>query len=176
MAIFRNCLTPTTLARAKHIRLAAFDVDGIMSDGTLAYTDSGSETKVFHVLDGQGLKSLASAGVALAIVSARQSSVVQRRAEELGILHLIQGSKDKLASLTSLAISLNLQLAQCAFMGDDVADVRALRACGFACSVPRAPLLVRQSAHYVTRRQGGAGAVRELCDLLARARARARIQ
>lgn len=170
MAVFRNCVTPTTLARAKRVHLAAFDVDGVMSDGTLAYTDSGSETKVFHALDGQGLKALAASGLALAIISARRSPVVQRRAEELGIRHLIQGAADKLASLSSLAAHLSLELAQCAFMGDDLVDLGALQACGFACSVPEAPLLIRQNAHYVTQRKGGAGAVREFCELLVRAR------
>jgi 3-deoxy-D-manno-octulosonate 8-phosphate phosphatase (KDO 8-P phosphatase) len=170
MAIFRNCLTPTTLARARHIRLAAFDSDGVMSDGTLAYTDSGSETKIFHTLDGQGLKSLASSGISLALISARRSPILQRRAEELGIQHVVQGAADKLASLSSLATHLGFGLAQCAFMGDDLADLGALQACGFAFSVPNAPLSVRQTAHYVTRREGGLGAVREVCELLVRVR------
>jgi 3-deoxy-D-manno-octulosonate 8-phosphate phosphatase (KDO 8-P phosphatase) len=169
MVAFRNSVTPTILRQARHVRLAAFDVDGVMSDGTLAYADNGSEIKVFHALDGKGLKSLASAGVGLAIVSARQSPAVQRRADELGIAHVIQGATDKLASLASLANKLNLSLTQCAFMGDDLADLQTLQACGLACSVPGAPLLVRQHAHYVTRRSGGAGAVREFCELLLRA-------
>lgn len=170
MPIFRNYITPTTLTLAKNVRLAALDVDGVMSDGTLAYADSGSETKVFHTADGQGLKSLASAGTILAVISARHSEVVLRRTNELGIAHLVQACSDKLAALTALARSLNLEMAQCAFMGDDLADLHAMKACGFACSVPHAPLVVRQWAHYVTRRNGGGGAVREFCELLLRAR------
>jgi 3-deoxy-D-manno-octulosonate 8-phosphate phosphatase (KDO 8-P phosphatase) len=169
VAAFRNSVTPTILQKARRIRLAAFDVDGVMSDGTLAYADSESEIKLFHTLDGQGLKLLAPAGIALAIVSARQSAAVQRRADELGITRLIQGAKDKLASMIFFASELNISLTQCAFMGDDLADLQALQACGLACSVPAAPLIMQCNAHYVTRRSGGAGAVREFCDLLLRA-------
>jgi 3-deoxy-D-manno-octulosonate 8-phosphate phosphatase (KDO 8-P phosphatase) len=174
MSAFRSSITPAIVRQAQRIRLAAFDIDGVMSDGTLAYTDSGSETKAFHTLDGHGLKALTSEGMTVAIITARSNPVVQRRAEELRIGHVMQGSVDKLASLTVLVQRLDLSLSQCAFMGDDCADLRALQACGLACSVPHAPLVVRQSAHYVTRRAGGAGAVREFCDLLLRARRGAR--
>jgi 3-deoxy-D-manno-octulosonate 8-phosphate phosphatase (KDO 8-P phosphatase) len=176
MAALRSSVTPTIVRRARRIRLAAFDIDGVLSDGTLAYADSGSEIKAFHSLDGQGLKLLQAAGINLAIVSARQTPIVQRRAHELGIERLVQGTSNKLAALTTLAGELRVSLAECAYMGDDVADLGALRACGLACSVPQAPLRVRQEVHYVTRRSGGAGAVREWCELLLRARQNAGAQ
>ncbi len=171
MADFRNSVTPIIIRQARNIRLAAFDVDGTMTDGTLAYADNGSEIKMFNALDGHGLKALAGLGITTAILSARRSATVQRRAEELSIPHVVQGATDKLAALRALAQTLGLSLAQCAFMGDDLADLEALRHCGLACSVSRAPLAVRENAHYVARSTGG-GAVREFCELLSRAQHR----
>jgi 3-deoxy-D-manno-octulosonate 8-phosphate phosphatase (KDO 8-P phosphatase) len=170
MAALRSSITPNIARCMRRIRLAAFDIDGVMSDGTLAYADDGSEAKGFNSLDGQGLKLLQQAGIAVAIVSARTSPVVARRAQELAIEHLVQGSNDKLQALGALAQRLGVALAQCAYMGDDLADAKALQSCGFACSVAQAPLRIREQAHYVTRRPGGEGAVREICDLLLRAR------
>jgi 3-deoxy-D-manno-octulosonate 8-phosphate phosphatase (KDO 8-P phosphatase) len=147
----------------------AFDVDGVMTDGALHFLDSGEEIKVFNVLDGHGVKMLAESGVQLAIVSARRSRAVERRAQSLGIGHLYQGAENKLETLTVLARSRNLALSDCGFMGDDLLDLPALGRVGFAASVPNAPSFVRERVHYVANVPGGRGAVREVCEFIMRA-------
>ena len=152
--------------KAKAIRLAIFDVDGVLTDGGLHYSDSGEETKIFDVRDGHGMKMLQASGVALAIITSRSSRCVARRAENLGIDHVFQGVEEKLATFETLAKRLALQPAQCAYMGDDWVDLPVLTRCGFAVSVPEAPAAVRQRVHYVTSAGGGRGAVREACELI----------
>jgi 3-deoxy-D-manno-octulosonate 8-phosphate phosphatase (KDO 8-P phosphatase) len=156
-------------SRAKAIRLAVFDVDGILTDGGLYYTDSGEELKVFDVRDGHGMKMLQSSGIGLAIITSRTSSCVTRRAENLGIDHVFQGVEDKLTALRSLVKTLALDLDACAYMGDDWVDLPVLTRCGLALSVPEAPAAVRDRVHYVTRAGGGRGAVREACELIMQA-------
>jgi 3-deoxy-D-manno-octulosonate 8-phosphate phosphatase (KDO 8-P phosphatase) len=153
-------------ARARPVRLAIFDVDGVLTDGGLHYSDSGEETKVFDVRDGQGMKALQTSGVALAIITSRRSQCVARRAENLGIDLLFQGVEDKLSAFESLAARLGLAPAQVAYMGDDWVDLPVLRRCGLAVSVPEAPAAVRERVHYVTRAGGGRGAAREACELI----------
>ena len=155
--------------RARPIRLAIFDVDGVLTDGGLHYSDSGEETKVFDVRDGHGMKMLEASGVALAIITGRKSQCVARRAENLGIDLLFQGVENKLAAFQGLAAKLALEPAQCAFMGDDWIDLPVLTRCGLALSVPEAPAAVRQRVHYVTHAGGGRGAVREVCELIMQA-------
>ena len=155
--------------KAKAIRLAIFDVDGVLTDGGLHYSDSGEETKIFDVRDGHGMKMLQASGVALAIITSRSSRCVARRAENLGIDHVFQGVDDKLATLRALAQTLTLDLSACAYMGDDWIDLPVLTRCGLALSVPDAHAEVRSRAHYVTRAGGGRGAVREACELIMRA-------
>ncbi len=150
--------------RAKQVRLAAFDVDGVLTDGALYYTDAGEEFKAFNVQDGQGLKMLQESGVTIAIITSRSSKLVANRARNLGIEHLYQGVEDKLDAMNALLQRLGLSLDEAGYMGDDVIDLPLLRRCGFAASVPEAPALVRQHAHYVTRAGGGHGAVREFCE------------
>ena len=156
-------------SRARTIRLAAFDVDGVLTDGGLYYSDSGEEVKVFDVRDGHGLKMLQVSGVKLAIITSRTSQCVARRAENLGIDYLFQGVEDKLATLRSIIDRLSLDLSACAYMGDDWIDLPVLTRCGLALSVPDAHAEVRNRAHYVTRAGGGRGAVREACELIMRA-------
>jgi 3-deoxy-D-manno-octulosonate 8-phosphate phosphatase (KDO 8-P phosphatase) len=152
--------------RARQIRLAGFDVDGVLTDGRLYYTDSGEELKAFHVQDGHGIKMLQESGVAIAIITSRTSQLLAHRARNLGITHLYQGVEDKRVAMESLLAQLGLGWQAASYMGDDVLDLPLLRRCGFAASVPEAPALVRQHAHYVTRVGGGRGAVREFTELV----------
>jgi 3-deoxy-D-manno-octulosonate 8-phosphate phosphatase (KDO 8-P phosphatase) len=156
--------------RTRGLRLMAFDVDGVLTDGALYLTDGGEEMKRFHTLDGLGLKLLAGAGVEVALITGRSSRVVANRAAELGIRHLFQGADDKLAALEGLRAQLGLALSACGYMGDDLPDLPLLVRCGFAATVPDAPEAVRARAHYVSRRPGGRGAVREVCEVILAAR------
>ena len=156
----------TIYARAHRISLAIFDVDGVLTDGSLYLTDSGDEIKAFNTLDGHGLKMLRESGVELAIITGRTSRSVELRAKNLGIDLLFQGVADKGSAFSALLKSRNLETEAAAYMGDDVVDLPVMRRCGLALSVPNAPLLVRQHAHYVTRTGGGHGAVREACELI----------
>ena len=155
--------------KAKAIRLAIFDVDGVLTDGGLHYSDSGEETKIFDVRDGHGMKMLQSSGVALAIITSRSSRCVARRAENLGIDHVFQGVEDKVTAFQALAADLELDPLACAYMGDDWIDLPVLIRCGLALSVPEAPAVVRERVDYVTRAGGGRGAVREACELIMQA-------
>jgi 3-deoxy-D-manno-octulosonate 8-phosphate phosphatase (KDO 8-P phosphatase) len=148
------------------IRLIALDVDGIMTDGGLFFSDSGEEFKRFNSLDGHGLKMLRASGIELAIITGRTSRCVELRAANLGITHLYQGVENKLGAMQQLLQQLNLSLPAAAFMGDDVVDLPVMRRVGLAFTVPEAPQVVRDHAHYVTTRNGGHGAVREACELL----------
>ena len=156
-------------ARARAVRLAVFDVDGVMTDGTLYFGAQGEEFKAFNTLDGHGMKMLQSAGVATAILSGRSSEAVNRRAAELGIRHVVQGAQDKVNAFEKMRASLGLEASACAFVGDDLPDLAVMRLCGFAVAVANASEPVKSAAHYVTRAHGGRGAVREFCDLVLRA-------
>lgn len=152
--------------RIHPLRLVAFDVDGVMTDGGLFLSDSGEEIKRFNSLDGHGLKMLKASGVELAIITGRTSRCVELRAKNLGITHLYQGVEKKWEALQGLLDKLGIPPQAAAFMGDDVVDLPAMRRVGFAITVPAAPAAVRDHAHYVTRLAGGNGAVREACDLI----------
>lgn len=156
--------------RARSVRLAIFDVDGVMTDGTLYIGAQGEPLKAFNILDGHGLKMLQSAGIVTAIISGRSSEAVERRAAELAISHVVQGCADKVASFEALRVQLGVEAAACSFMGDDLPDLAVMQRCGFAVAVANAVEPVRKAAHYVTRASGGRGAVREFCDLLLGAR------
>jgi 3-deoxy-D-manno-octulosonate 8-phosphate phosphatase (KDO 8-P phosphatase) len=161
------------LARAARIRLAVFDVDGTLTDGRLYYGEDGRETKVFFVQDGLGLKRLQAHGVQVAIISARISHPVAMRAEELGIAHVYQGQGDKRACLLELLDALKLAPEQAAFIGDDLPDLPAMHIAGLAVAVANAHPWVIEQAHWTTRRAGGQGGARELCDLLLHAQGKA---
>lgn len=156
----------TLTERIKPIRLIAFDVDGVLTDGGLYLSDSGEEFKRFNSLDGHGLKMLKSSGMEIAIVTGRTSRCVELRAANLGITHLYQGVDDKLATMLSLLKEMRLAPEASAFMGDDVVDLPVMRRVGLALSVPGAAQVVRDHAHYVSQRAAGHGAVREVCELL----------
>lgn len=165
MAYLAN-LPSDVLARAANIRLAAFDVDGTLTDGRLWYSESGHETKVFHVHDGLGLKRLQAHGIHVAIISARISHPLALRAEELDITHVYQGQGDKRECLRQILEALKLQPEQAAFVGDDLPDLPAMNTCGLAVAVANAHPWVAERAHWQTRLGGGKGAVREVCDLI----------
>ncbi len=162
-------MTQDAIERARAIKLVAFDVDGIMTDGSLYLTDDGHEIKAFNSLDGHGLKMLKSTGIELAIITGRTSQLVIHRARNLGITHLHQGAHDKLTVYRQLLQDLNLSEAQTAYMGDDVVDLPVMRRSGLAITVPAAPDLLKAHSHYLTRREGGRGAVREACEFIMRA-------
>ncbi|MGB8857229.1 MAG: HAD-IIIA family hydrolase [Burkholderiales bacterium] len=159
----------TAADRAKLVRLAIFDVDGVLTDGTLLMNELGEEIKAFNTLDGHGLKMLQNSGVELAIITGRTSRSVEMRAKNLGINHLYQGAEHKLETLTTLLAALKLDASTVMFMGDDVVDLPAMRYCGFAACVPEAPHIVKQHSHYISRAGGGRGAVREVCEFIMQA-------
>jgi len=158
--------TPNTIKRVKKIQLMVFDVDGVLTDGQLYYGAQGEVMKVFHALDGHGLRLLKEGGIHVALVTGRQGDIVSRRGAELGIQHVKQGIRNKVEALESLANQLQLDMSQIGFMGDDLIDLSAMQMAGFAASVPNAPCYVAQAAHWVAKRPGGAGAARECCDLI----------
>ena len=153
-------------SRAARVRLAVFDVDGIMTDGTLYLDDDGRELKGFNSLDGHGMKMLAATGVRLAILTGRRSRCVELRAKNLGIELLWQGVEDKRAGFAEILAATGVTADETAYMGDDVIDLPVLIRCGFAVSVPDAHALVRRHVHYVTCAGAGRGAVREACELI----------
>lgn len=152
--------------RIQAIRLIAFDVDGILTDGGLYLTDSGEEFKRFNSLDGHGLKMLKASGVELAIITGRTSRCVELRAKNLGITRLYQGVEDKWGTMQVLLAELDLAADAAAYMGDDVVDLPVMRRVGLSITVPNAPQVVRDHAHYMAQREGGNGAVREACELI----------
>jgi 3-deoxy-D-manno-octulosonate 8-phosphate phosphatase (KDO 8-P phosphatase) len=154
------------LSRAKLIRLVAFDVDGVMTDGGLYLSDSGDEFKRFNSLDGHGIKMLRASGVEVAIITGRTSRCVESRAKNLGIAHVYQGVERKLEAMVDLLGKLNLPRDAAAYMGDDVVDLCVMRHVGLAIAVPDSPALVREYSNYVTKCSGGHGAVREACELI----------
>jgi 3-deoxy-D-manno-octulosonate 8-phosphate phosphatase (KDO 8-P phosphatase) len=158
--------------RAARVRLAVFDVDGVLTDGRLYYGAGGEELKVFHVHDGQGLKRLQAAGVTLAIISGRDSAAVTRRMQDLGIEHVFQGDEQKLPIFEQLLKRLDIAAEHCACVGDDLPDLPLLQRAGLAVAVANAQPAIKQAAHHVTTAHGGRGAAREVCDLILAAQGR----
>jgi len=154
------------LSRSKLIRLVAFDIDGVMTDGGLYFNDAGEEFKRFNSLDGHGLKMLKASGVEIAIITGRTSGCVTARAKNLGIEHVYQGIERKLDAMVDLLDKLKLSRDAAAYMGDDVVDLCVMRHVGLSISVPDSPQIVREHSDYVTQRRGGHGAVREACELI----------
>jgi 3-deoxy-D-manno-octulosonate 8-phosphate phosphatase (KDO 8-P phosphatase) len=157
------------LDRARAVRLMIFDVDGVLTDGRIYYTDSGQEMKAFSTLDGHGMRMLMASGLRVAILTGRRSDVVAHRARNLGIDIVMQGVQDKRSAFLELAASLDYADSQCGYMGDDVVDLPVLTRCGFAASTHEAPEIVRRNAHFVATQPAGAGAAREVCETIMRA-------
>lgn len=152
------------------MRLVAFDVDGVFTDGRFYLSDEGIETKAFHTQDGFGIRALLKAGLQVAVISGRRSGAVERRMNELGVQHVIQGNADKLSAFDALAGELGISERECVYVGDDLPDLPLLRRVGFAISVSNAHEDVKSECDYTTANAGGFGAVREVCDLILRAR------
>ena len=157
------------LERMRRLKLMVFDVDGVLTDGTLYYGEAGAELKAFNVRDGHGIKMLKESGVEVAILSARRSRAVDARAAELGLTLVEQGAGDKGHVFDDLIARARISADASGYMGDDLIDLPVLSRCGFAASVPDAPAVVRKRVHLVTRAPGGRGAVREVCELIMRA-------
>jgi 3-deoxy-D-manno-octulosonate 8-phosphate phosphatase (KDO 8-P phosphatase) len=152
--------------RGLGIKAAIFDVDGVLTDGSLYIGEHGEAFKAFHALDGQGLKLLAQGGIAPIVITGRDSLAVRRRVADLGLQHMRFGVADKLAAANELLPALALEWADVAMMGDDWPDLPLFAQAGFACAPPNAHAEVRAAAHHVTSARGGQGAARECCDLL----------
>lgn len=155
--------------RARAVRMLVFDVDGVLTDGSLFYGDDGQEYKAFNSRDGHGIKMLRDAGVEIGIITGRTSQVVLHRARNLGITRIFQGAGDKLIPYQELLAQTALAQEQVAYMGDDLVDLPVLRRCGLALTVPDAPDEVKARCHFVTRAGAGRGAAREACELILRA-------
>lgn len=159
-----------TSAAWGRIKLFAMDVDGILTDGSVLITSDGTETKRFSIIDGMGLMLVRKSGVDLAWISGRKSACTSLRAAELKISHVVEGRHDKLEVLAELARECGIALGDCAYMGDDFIDAPAIEAAGIGISVPNGLPEAIAAADYVTRKKGGKGAVREVCDHILRAR------
>jgi 3-deoxy-D-manno-octulosonate 8-phosphate phosphatase (KDO 8-P phosphatase) len=164
-------MTATDLAaRASAIRLLTCDVDGVLTDGRIYIGDDGREMKAFSALDGVGIRMLAAAGVKVAWITGSNAPAVAQRARSLGVTTVLLGAEDKLEPWERLRAELDLAPHACAHIGDDLNDLPVLERCGLALTVPHAPALLHARAHYVTRRDGGNGAVREVCELILEAK------
>jgi len=148
------------------LQLFATDVDGVLTDAGMYYGESGEELKKFNTRDGMGIKLLQAEGVIVAIITAEQTKIVARRAKKLGISEVFQGAKDKVAVLTHLSQKLSIPFERMGYMGDDVNDVGALQAVGYAAAPADCMDPVRQVVHYICQKNGGEGAVREVIDMI----------
>ncbi len=158
--------------RAARVRLVILDVDGVLTDGRLYFGAQGEALKVFDVRDGHGVRLLRTAGLGVALLSARSSPIVARRAEDLDMAPVLQGERDKLAGFKRLLAHAGVAAQDCAYMGDDWPDLPVLAEAGFAAAVADAAPQVRRAAHWVAPAAGGRGAVRALAEYLLRCRQR----
>ena len=152
------------LLRAQGIKIAFFDVDGVLTDGGLYISEAGETLKRFHTLDGHGMKMLREAGITPAVITGRDSRALRHRLAALGVEHVRYGTEDKLPAAQAMLQALGLDWHQAAAMGDDWPDLPVLRRCQLACAPANAHPEVLGVAHWVTTRHGNAGAARELCD------------
>ena len=161
--------TPDIDARAKRIKLLLMDCDGVLTDGRLWLTADGDEQKTFHARDGQGISLCHNAGLKTGIISGRTSSTVERRAQDLKMSYVRQYAKDKVKALDEILAAAGVTADECAYIGDDVADIPVMQRVALAVAVADAVPETKQAAHYVTGLKGGHGAVREVCDLILKA-------
>ena len=157
---------PELLLRAQPVRVAFFDVDGVLTDGGLLFSESGETLKRFHTLDGHGIKLLQKAGITPAVITGRDSAPLRVRLKALGVEHAVFGTEDKRPAAEQVLATLGLNWSQAAAMGDDWPDLPMMTRSALACAPANAHAEVLAAAHHVTRQRGGEGAVRELCDLL----------
>lgn len=156
--------------QAQNIRLLILDVDGVLTDGRLYFDAKGEALKVFHVRDGHGIKMAQRAGIEVALLSGRRSDAAYHRAKELGISRFFEGLRDKVATMKEIKAALNIRPQEVAVVGDDLVDLPIMTRAGLAVAVADAVPEVLAAAHWVTTNPGGRGAVREVCDLLIKAR------
>ena len=147
-----------------NVRLVAFDIDGVFTDGRFSLSDDGVESKTFHTQDGFGIRQLLKAGIEVAVISGRKSAAVERRMAELDVKHVILGCNDKTAAFDTLSKKLGIDAADSAFVGDDIPDLPLLSKVGHSFAVANAVQAVREYCDYTTSRSGGHGAVREVCE------------
>lgn len=153
-------------SRALKIKLVVFDVDGVMTDGSIIYDENGVEYKTFNAKDGQGIVNITKAGIKTAIITARENNTVKHRFENLGMTKLYMGQRNKLNALKEMLEEYNLDYSEVAYMGDDLPDLCVLKEVGLACCPNDAVQEVKSVCHFVSSRRGGRGAVRELTDLI----------
>lgn len=152
--------------KAREVKIAVFDVDGVMTDGRLYYSSQGDELKAFNVKDGLGIKLLQRHGIKTAIITGRNSELVNRRAKELGFDYLYQGREDKITALTELLNDIGMSLDEVAYIGDDLPDLAAIRKSVFGATVKDATAPVLEHADWISSKNGGEGAVREFCEFI----------
>lgn len=156
----------TAVDKAKAVRFFVMDVDGVLTDGSLFFGNNSEELKAFNIRDGLGIKWLQNAGITTAIITGRTSKLVQNRADNLGISHVIQGREDKRVALTEICQQLGFELSEVAYIGDDVQDLTAIKSAGLGCTVANGDPLVKQHADWQSDFQGGHGAVRQLAEFI----------
>ncbi len=152
--------------KASKIKMVVFDVDGVMTDGSITYDENGVEYKTFNVKDGQGIVRITKEGIITAIITARNNATVKHRFENLGMSRLFMGQKDKMVAMKQLLEEYNLDLSQVAYMGDDLPDMCVLKEVGLASCPNDAIDEVKELCHFISSKNGGRGAVRELTDLI----------
>jgi 3-deoxy-D-manno-octulosonate 8-phosphate phosphatase (KDO 8-P phosphatase) len=156
--------------RLAELRLVAFDVDGVFTDGRFYLSDDGIESKAFNTQDGFGIRQLLDAGIEVAVISGRISGAVEKRMAELGVKHVFVGSRDKIAAFEDLITGLGIDASECAYVGDDIPDLALLEHVGYSIAVANAVSRIRDLCDYTTVAGGGHGAVREVCELVLAAR------
>jgi len=154
------------IEKAKKIKLLLTDVDGVLTDGRIIYDSDGKELKFFHVRDGYGLRLLISSGIEVGIITGRNSSIVEKRAKELGIKHIFQSVYNKAEIIDKIMSLENLENEAIAYVGDDIVDLPAFKKVGLKITVPDAPLEVQKYADYITLNYPGKGAIREICEII----------
>jgi len=159
-----------SLEKLPGVRLVAFDVDGVLTDGRFYLSEDGLESKAFNTQDGFGIRRLLAAGIEVAIISGRRSGAVDKRMQELEVKHVVQGCNDKVAALDTIIARLGITVDECAYVGDDIPDLPLLHHVGVSVAVANAVGVVRSECDYLTTSSGGAGAAREFCELLLSAR------
>ena len=152
--------------KASKIKMVVFDVDGVMTDGSITYDENGVEYKTFNVKDGQGIVRITKVGIITAIITARNNATVKHRFDNLGMSRLFMGQSDKMLAMNQLLEEYNLDLSQVAYMGDDLPDMPVLKKVGLASCPNDAIDEVKDLCHFVSSKNGGRGAVRELTDLI----------
>ncbi len=159
-----------SISSLSSIKLVAFDVDGVFTDGRFNLSDDGVESKIFNTQDGYGVRMLISSGIQVAVISGRKSKAVVSRMMELGVKNIVEGCTDKVRAFNEIVEKLDIQISDCAYVGDDIPDLPLLEHVGFSVAVANAVPKLHQKCDYVTSASGGFGAVREVCDLLLAAR------